>query len=265
MLCLYESLLSFLGCSYFLSSAVNPFLYGLFSKRFRQGYHDLRTKLKVIYSKTTCYNHSNGQGSAIVVPERRIPFHVIANLAFRTTSIKFKTRRLSYFHYDDGRIPKFSFNDQPYHKENETKDVDRKTSFSWLTANWLEVQLVDRTYNQSHEVKQNVKSTVIDKINKRHFTYYSGQGEQHDCNGVSKILSHGEETRVILNPITVPEIHTDKISCRTSLIHDRTYIDATSAKLAWINRNNNDLSHFITKLNHGGLWNNVNLAVERIQ
>ena len=240
-----------LGCSYFLSSAVNPFLYGLFSKRFRQGYHDLRIKLKVIYSKTTCYNRFNGQSSAIVVPERRIPFHVIANLAFRTTSIKFKTRRLSYFHYDDGRIPKFSFNDQPYHKEKETTDVDRKTSFSWLTANWLEVQLVDRTYNESHEVKQNVKGNVIDKIDKRQFTYYSGQGEQHDCNGV--------------NPITVPEIITEKISCRRSLIHDRTDIDATSAKLAWINKNNNDLSHFITKLNHGGLWNTVSLAVERIQ
>ena len=218
-----------------------------------------------MYSKTTCYNRFNEQSSAIVVPERRIPFHVIANLAFRTTSIKFKTRRLSYFHYDDGKIPKFSFNDQPYHKERKTADVDRKTSFSWLTANWRELQLVDRTYNGSHEVKQNVKSSVRDQIDQRHFTYYSSHGEQHDCNGVSKILLHGEETRVIVNPITVPESHTDKISCRRSLIHDRTDIDATSAKLAWINRNNNDLSHFITKLNHGGLWNSVSLAVERIQ
>ena len=265
MVCFYESLLLFLGCSYFLSSAVNPFLYGLFSKRFRQGYHDLRTKLKFIYSKTTCYNHSNGQGSAIVVPERRIPFQVIANLAFRTTSIKFKARRLSYFHYDDGRVPKFSFNDQAYHKEKETTDVDRKTSFSWLTANWLELQLVDRTYNESHKVKQNLKGNVIDQIDKRHFTYYNGPEEQHDCNGFCKILPHGEETRVIVNSITVPEINTGKMSCRSSLIHDRTDIDATSAKLAWINKNNNDMSHFITKLNHGGLWTTVSLAVERIQ
>ena len=29
------------GCFYLLSSAINPFLYSLFSKRFRRGFHDL--------------------------------------------------------------------------------------------------------------------------------------------------------------------------------------------------------------------------------
>ena len=31
----------FLGCCYLLSSAINPFLYSIFSKRFRRGFYDL--------------------------------------------------------------------------------------------------------------------------------------------------------------------------------------------------------------------------------
>ena len=33
--------ISYLGCCYFLSAVVNPFLYSLLSKRFRRGFHDL--------------------------------------------------------------------------------------------------------------------------------------------------------------------------------------------------------------------------------
>ena len=33
------------GCCYFLSSAINPFLYSLLSKRFRRGFHDLTHKV----------------------------------------------------------------------------------------------------------------------------------------------------------------------------------------------------------------------------
>ena len=33
------------GCCYFLSSAINPFLYSLLSKRFRRGFHDLTHKI----------------------------------------------------------------------------------------------------------------------------------------------------------------------------------------------------------------------------
>jgi hypothetical protein len=36
----------FLGCFYLLSSAINPFLYSLFSKRFRRGFYDLIYKGK---------------------------------------------------------------------------------------------------------------------------------------------------------------------------------------------------------------------------
>ena len=35
----------FTGCCYFLSSAINPFLYSLLSKRFRRGFHDLKRKV----------------------------------------------------------------------------------------------------------------------------------------------------------------------------------------------------------------------------
>ena len=35
----------FSGCCYFLSSAINPFLYSLLSKRFRRGFHDLKYKI----------------------------------------------------------------------------------------------------------------------------------------------------------------------------------------------------------------------------
>ena len=34
-------MIKFLGCFYLLSSAINPFLYSLFSKRFRRGFYDL--------------------------------------------------------------------------------------------------------------------------------------------------------------------------------------------------------------------------------
>ena len=133
-----------------------------------------------------------------------------------------------------------------------------------MTANWLEVQLVDRTCEKYNEVKPNVKSTFLNEINKRNFTYYSGQGENHECSKVTKLLSQREETRVIVNPNTVPEICTNEILRRRYLIHDRTDIDAMLEKMAWMNRNNNDLSHSMTKLNQGDLWNTGSLANKRI-
>ena len=39
------------GCCYFLSSAINPFLYSLLSKRFRRGFHDLKRKIVKHYRK----------------------------------------------------------------------------------------------------------------------------------------------------------------------------------------------------------------------
>ena len=63
--CLMCLNLYFSGCCYFLSSAINPFLYSLLSKRFRRGFHDLKYKLlrdcRLVSSRTSNSRLSYGR------------------------------------------------------------------------------------------------------------------------------------------------------------------------------------------------------------
>ena len=54
---------SFIGCCYFLSSAINPFLYSLLSKRFRRGFHDLSYKLIKKWRKKSPYSSCENQNN----------------------------------------------------------------------------------------------------------------------------------------------------------------------------------------------------------
>ena len=67
----YYKISIFLGCCYFLSSTINPFLYSLLSKRFRRGYHDLKYKMKnylnakVPFLNTSTHTSSRNQNAPI--------------------------------------------------------------------------------------------------------------------------------------------------------------------------------------------------------
>ena len=61
----------YLGCFYYLSTAINPFLYSLLSKRFRRGFCDLKTKVKRhIFQNNVDSNTVNFQRQFISVPTR---------------------------------------------------------------------------------------------------------------------------------------------------------------------------------------------------
>ena len=73
------------GCCYFLSSAINPFMYSLLSKRFRRGFHDLKYKIlqhfRVVSSRTT--------SSGLSVRRQTRPIISIRN----KQSIRFRSRQ----------------------------------------------------------------------------------------------------------------------------------------------------------------------------
>ena len=48
------------GCCYLLNPAINPFLYSVFSKRFRRAFFDLLLKNNI-----RCFNKNNDEGAAI--------------------------------------------------------------------------------------------------------------------------------------------------------------------------------------------------------
>ena len=83
--------LYFSGCCYFLSSAINPFLYSLLSKRFRRGFHDLKYKLlrhcRLVPSRTSNSRLSYGrqQGTRPIMSLRN------------KQSFRFKSRQLPTF------------------------------------------------------------------------------------------------------------------------------------------------------------------------
>ena len=52
-----------IGCCYYLSSAINPFLYSLLSKRFRNGFHDLKYKCFSKFRMFICRNISPNEPS----------------------------------------------------------------------------------------------------------------------------------------------------------------------------------------------------------
>ena len=59
------------GCFYYLSAAINPFLYSLLSKRFRRGFCDLQTRVKRhIFQNHVDSNTLNVQRQFISVPTR---------------------------------------------------------------------------------------------------------------------------------------------------------------------------------------------------
>ena len=97
--------LHFSGCCYFLSSAINPFLYSLLSKRFRRGFHDLKYKILLHFrmapsrTNTTRLSHGRQQGPRPILSIRN------------KQSIRFKSRQVST-------------------KNAVNRHLDRPTSFS---------------------------------------------------------------------------------------------------------------------------------------
>ena len=59
----YRPLHFVVGCFYYLSSAINPFLYSLLSKRFRQGFKDLKRNVSRVFLIFKCH----------VVESRNVP------------------------------------------------------------------------------------------------------------------------------------------------------------------------------------------------
>ena len=85
----YHEILIFLGCCYFLSSTINPFLYSLLSKRFRRGYYDLKYKMKnYLNSKVPFLNTSTHTSSRI----QNAPIPMIS--LNRNQSLKFYTKKI---------------------------------------------------------------------------------------------------------------------------------------------------------------------------
>ena len=56
---------SFKGCCYLLNSAINPFLYSIFSKRFRRGFADLLRSMKW----KCCEKRGDAESNVITTPE----------------------------------------------------------------------------------------------------------------------------------------------------------------------------------------------------
>lgn len=79
---------SFLGCCYFLSSTINPFLYSLLSKRFRRGFHDLKHKLKGYVNRIPFRNTLTNTSSRI--KNGQIPMTALNN----NRSLKSHTKKV---------------------------------------------------------------------------------------------------------------------------------------------------------------------------
>ena len=85
----YYEISIFLGCCYFLSSTINPFLYSLLSKRFRRGYYDLKYKMKnCLNSKVPFLNTSTHTSSRI----QNAPIPMIS--LNRNQSLKIYTKKI---------------------------------------------------------------------------------------------------------------------------------------------------------------------------
>ena len=66
----------FLGCCYLLNSAMNPFLYSIFSKRFRRGFFDLLQRMDIRYFKQ---NRNDRPANATTTRGNNRPFNQVIN------------------------------------------------------------------------------------------------------------------------------------------------------------------------------------------
>ena len=62
------------GCCYLLNPAMNPFLYSIFSKRFRRAFFDLLLKMNI-----RCFNPNNNEKTATVTTNRNKPRKQVIN------------------------------------------------------------------------------------------------------------------------------------------------------------------------------------------
>lgn len=118
---MYLSLL-FVGCCYFLSSAVNPFLYSLLSKRFRRGFHDLKYKillyLRIVSSRPTTRRVRYGRQLGTR------PIWSIRNnqsISFQKRQPKTQTAPNSYFARPTSSSKNYS---ELHHKRNESIEIE---------------------------------------------------------------------------------------------------------------------------------------------
>lgn len=121
-----------LGCFYYLSAAINPFLYSLLSKRFRRGFCDLQTKVKRhIFQNHVDSNTLNVQRQFISVPTRN------------THSLP-RSRNL-LFH---GGIPKLASHELSTSSPGRMQTVSDEVEVNNLDSKARKIAPYDKTFNK---------------------------------------------------------------------------------------------------------------------
>ena len=110
-----------IGCCCFLSSAANPFLYSLLSKRFRRGFHDIKQNI-LSNCRRLMYQSSSGFNNQSTRPEPRQVLSLPNNYPFRFTNKKVQSRNTIKRHFNQASSSLDKFKNQTQGLEFEMQD-----------------------------------------------------------------------------------------------------------------------------------------------
>ena len=133
-----------LGCFYYLSAAINPFLYSLLSKRFRRGFCDLKTKVKRhIFQKQVDSNNVNVQRQFISVPTRH------------THSLP-RSRNLLLH----GGVPKLASHELSTSSPGRMQTLSDEVEVNNVDSNALKMALNENTFNKKLDLNHDNVSFI---------------------------------------------------------------------------------------------------------
>lgn len=186
-----------IGCCYFLSSAVNPFLYSLLSKRFRRGFEDIKHKLLRNWQNLTSRNSSTADNrNTRTVPKKLAPLP--NNYSFRFNNKKVQSRNALKRHFELVSSSIVKLDDKPLGLELEMQSIAHGANQSVKdcssSPSGLPLPHVDNDYQRIADLKKN----DVDKIA---CMLKSNKSERLKCKyKVMFKTTYNTDTTVIVNP-----------------------------------------------------------------
>ena len=220
---------------YFLSPAINPFLYCILSKRFRRGFHDLKRKMNKWFNSSSLQSSSNQE--SVYVYQAPIQVRSVPNYSsLRYISKKVQTRNALLRHLDLPLPSILNFHTEgPTHNKN---DIDME-----MTRIVNQTSKLDRNngMNLAHTVSIHKGTTINstewkdvlhkDKRNSENNTKNSSMKENCKYKVIFKNDSNSDTTVIINNTCRKRDYSMKRNFKRFSQFNNLKHIGASSPSL----------------------------------